>query len=154
MGRSYVECGQFSPEELFDRDFSNAVDDLVQSVVRPLVVIEDHVVLIDDVHSGPVSCLWVVGVHSDFVETKSRLDGYESLGNNVEHALEVSLARGIITAVDLLGVVTPEVSGVESTAVVLDVDLCSWDVKKSRGLEKRSELIGSLRMTLETEAYS
>lgn len=119
MGRSDVESSQFSPEVLLDRNLSDAVDDLVQSVIRPLVIVEKHVVLVDDLHSGPVSGLWIVGVHGDFVEREGWFNGFECLRHNVEHALEVLLASGIVTAVDLLGVVAPEVSGIESTAVVL-----------------------------------
>lgn len=64
--------------------------------------------------------------------------------DNVEYALKVGLACGIITAIYLLGVVTPEVSRVESAAIVLEVDLRPGDVEKSGSLEKCLELIGGL----------
>jgi hypothetical protein len=44
----------------------------------------------------------------------------------------------------LFGVVAPEVSGVESTTVVLHVDLRSWNIEKPGSLKKRGELICSL----------
>ena len=116
----------------------------MQCVIRPLIVIENHVVFVDDAHSWPVRCLRVVGIQGDFIEFESWLDGLERLRDDVEEAFKVGLACSIITAVDLIGVVAPEVSRVESAAVILEVNLSPWDVEKPGSLEKCLELIRGL----------
>jgi hypothetical protein len=142
--RCDVERCQFSPEELLDRGLTNTIHYFVQCVIRPLVVIENHLVSVDDARSWPVRCLRVVGIQGDFVEFESWLDGLERLRDDVKKAFKVGLACSIITAVDLLGIVAPEVSRVESAAVILEVNLSPWDVEKPGSLEKCLELIRGL----------